>query len=71
MVALFFSGGRHAGCGPLVRRAPRPRATPLEPGSRMLDRVTTINAVSGGSFTAAYYCLYGDRIFAGFREPAS
>lgn len=33
---------------------------------RLLDEVDRISAVSGGSFTAAYYGLYGDRIFDEF-----
>jgi NTE family protein len=33
---------------------------------RLLDEVDYISAVSGGSFTAAYYALYGDRIFADY-----
>ena len=33
---------------------------------RLLDEVDLISAVSGGSFTAAYYALYGDRIFNDF-----
>jgi NTE family protein len=33
---------------------------------RLLDEVNLITAVSGGSFTAAYYALYGDRIFVDF-----
>ncbi len=35
---------------------------------RLLDEVEYISAVSGGSFTAAYYALYGDRIFADFED---
>jgi NTE family protein len=35
---------------------------------RLLDDVGIISSVSGGSFTAAYYGLYGDRIFSDF-EP--
>src|SRR3989454_12160787 len=35
---------------------------------RLLDEGDYISAVSGGSFTAAYYALYGDRIFAGFED---
>lgn len=35
---------------------------------RMLDEVDAISAVSGGSFTAAYYALHGDRIFSDFER---
>jgi NTE family protein len=68
MVALYFSGGgtRAAALSYGVLR--ELAATPVAGGRRMLDDVTTINAVSGGSFTAAYYCLYGDRIFADYEK---
>ena len=35
---------------------------------RLLDEVDSISGVSGGSFTAGYYGLFGDRIFEDF-EP--
>jgi len=35
---------------------------------RLLDEVDTISSVSGGSFTSAYYGLYGDRIFEDFKD---
>ncbi|MFH0344644.1 MAG: patatin-like phospholipase family protein [Chromatiales bacterium] len=35
---------------------------------RLLDEVDLISSVSGGSFTAAYYGLFGDRIFEDFEE---
>ena len=35
---------------------------------RLLDEVDVISSVSGGSFTAAYYALYGDRIFSDFES---
>ena len=34
----------------------------------LLDEVDTISSVSGGSFTAAYYGLFGDRIFEDFEK---
>ena len=34
----------------------------------LLNEVDFISSVSGGSFTAAYYGLYGDRIFEDFEE---
>jgi len=36
--------------------------------SRLLDEVTHISSVSGGSFTSAYYGLYGDKIFDTFES---
>lgn len=35
---------------------------------RLLDEIDTISAVSGGTFPAAYYGLYGERIFEDFEE---
>jgi NTE family protein len=35
---------------------------------RLLDEVDTISSVSGGSFTSAYYGLFGDRIFDDYEE---
>ena len=35
---------------------------------RMLNEVDIISSVSGGSFTAAYYALWGDRIFSDFES---
>jgi len=35
---------------------------------RLLDDVNLITSVSGGSFAAAYYGLYGDRIFTDFER---
>ena len=35
---------------------------------RLLDLVENISAVSGGSYTAAYYGLFGDRLFQDFEK---
>jgi len=35
---------------------------------RLLDEIDTVSGVSGGSFPAAYYGLFGDRIFDDFEE---
>jgi NTE family protein len=36
--------------------------------TRFLDEVDVISSVSGGSFTAAYYGLFGDKIFDDFED---
>lgn len=35
--------------------------------TRLVDQVDLISSVSGGSFTAAYYGLFGERLFSDFR----
>ena len=35
---------------------------------RLIDQIDIISSVSGGSFTSAYYALYGDRIFDDFED---
>ena len=35
---------------------------------RLVDEIDSISGVSGGSFPAAYYGLYGDRIFEDFQD---
>jgi NTE family protein len=71
MVALFFSGGgtRAASLsyGVLKKLAATQIRTPTRQ-YRLLDKVRVVSAVSGGSFTAAYYCLYHDRIFSEFED---
>jgi NTE family protein len=68
LIVAFSGGGTRAAAfayGILEELA----ATPVVLGGqsrRLLDEVDLISSVSGGSFTAAYYGLYGDRIFRDF-----
>jgi NTE family protein len=70
LILAFSGGGTRAAAfayGVLEELADTP--VTLEGRSRrLLDEVDMISAVSGGSFTAAYYGLFGDRIFRDF-EP--
>jgi NTE family protein len=71
LVLLAFSGGgkRSSAFGYGVLRGLRDATVATESGMhRLLDQVDFISAVSGGSFPAAYYGLYGDGIFANFER---
>lgn len=71
LVILAFSGGgtRAAALsyGVLEELARTPIVWDGQP-KRLLDEVDWISSVSGGSFTAAYYALYGDRIFRDYES---
>ena len=68
MMLCFSGGGTRAAAlsyGVLEEMA---RTEVIVDGKRrkLLDEVSIISGVSGGSFTAAYYGLFGDRIFRDF-----
>jgi NTE family protein len=69
-IALSFSGGgtRAAALsyGVLKKLAETP--VPGRSGQSLLDEVDVISSVSGGSFTAAYYGLFKERIFQDFES---
>ena len=68
---LAFSGGgtRAAALSYGVLRELRDTRVVVEgQEKRLLDEVDTITSVSGGSFTAAYYGLFGERIFEDYEE---
>jgi NTE family protein len=70
-VVLAFSGGGTRAAALSYGVLEELRDTVVEIGSerrRLLDEVDLISGVSGGSFTAAYYGLFGDRIFEDFEE---
>ena len=70
-ILLAFSGGgtRAAALsyGVMKELAQTPVRTALGKRS-LLQEVDMISSVSGGSFTAAYYGLYGDRLFVDYEE---
>ncbi|MFZ0929752.1 MAG: patatin-like phospholipase family protein [Syntrophobacteraceae bacterium] len=71
LVMLTFSGGgtRAAAFSYGVLEALRDTEISIHGRKkRMLDEVDFISGVSGGSFTAAYYGLFGDRIFEDFES---
>jgi len=71
LLVLAFSGGgtRAAALAYGVLEELRDTRIPVRGvDERLLDEVDLITSVSGGSFTAAYYGLFGDRTFADFEE---
>ena len=70
-VVLAFSGGGTRASALAYGALKELRDTPITLAgdeAQLLDAVSTISSVSGGSFTAAYYGLYGDRIFDDYEE---
>jgi len=71
LVMLAFSGGGTRAAAFAYGVLEELRDTQVVVGGRsrrLLDEVDLVSGVSGGSFVAAYYGLYGDRIFQDF-EP--
>jgi len=71
LLILAFSGGgtRAAALAYGVLQELRDTAIETDGNAmRLLDEVDAISSVSGGSFTSAYYGLYGDRVFEDFEE---
>jgi len=69
LVYLAFSGGGTRAAALSYGVLKELAATEIEIGGkrrRLLDEVDAISSVSGGSFTAAYYGLHGDQIFADY-----
>jgi len=68
---LAFSGGgtRAAALSYGVLKAMRDTNVKIEgQPTRLLDEIDMITSVSGGSFTAAYYGLHGEKIFTDFED---
>ncbi len=63
VIAMSGGGTRAAALSYGVLKALRAEIHPLNAEESLLDEVDVISAVSGGSFTAAYYGLHGDELF--------
>jgi NTE family protein len=71
LVVLAFSGGgsRAAALSYGVLKKLRDTTITVDGRKRrLLDEVDYISSVSGGSFTSAYFGLYGDRIFKDYEQ---
>lgn len=71
LVLITFSGGGTRAAALAYGVLKELRDTTILSGGkriRLLDEVDNISSVSGGSFTAAYYGLFGDRIFQDFES---
>lgn len=71
LLMLAFSGGGTRAASLSYGVLEELARTPVGPEAaqhRMLDEVDIMSSVSGGSFTAAYYALAGDRIFSDFES---
>lgn len=70
-LAVAFSGGGTRAAALAYGVMLELRATQVRLDGRersLLDVISAISSVSGGSFTSAYYGLYGDRLFVDFEE---
>lgn len=71
LIFLAFSGGGTRAAALSYGVLQELRATQVDARShrvRLLDEVDSISSVSGGSFTAAYYGLFGDRTFNDYEK---
>lgn len=71
MVVLTFSGGGTRAAAfsyGVLEELAQTKIRTAGHEARLLDEIDAISSVSGGSFTAAYFGLFGDRIFEDFEE---
>lgn len=68
VLALSGGGTRAAAIAYGVLKALRAETLPENDHMSLLDEVDVISSVSGGSFVAAYYGLFGEKIFSHFED---
>lgn len=69
-VILVFSGGGTRAAALSYGVMEKLKSAPITwegKEKKLLDEVDVISSVSGGSFTSAYYALFGDKIFTDFK----
>lgn len=67
-VVLTFSGGGTRAAALAYGVLAKLRETRIDKTRTLLDEVDVISTVSGGSFTGAYYTLFGNKIFTDFKD---
>jgi len=68
-VVLTFSGGGTRAAALAYGVLAKLQETQIDKNQKtLLSEVDVISAVSGGSFTGAYYTLFGNKIFADFKD---
>ncbi|MBI5591035.1 MAG: patatin-like phospholipase family protein [Deltaproteobacteria bacterium] len=70
-VILVFSGGGTRAAALSYGVLEKLRSAPITcegKEKKLVDEVDVISSVSGGSFTSAYYALFGDKIFTDFKS---
>src|SRR4030065_910092 len=69
LILTFSGGGMRAAAFSygLLEELNRTKISLKEHSRSLLDEVDIISSVSGGSFTAAYYGLFREKLFADFR----
>lgn len=67
-IVLCFSGGGNRSAAFSYGVLESFHDTPIAGGKSLLDEADIISSASGGSFTAAYYALFGNRIFQDYKQ---
>lgn len=67
-VVLTFSGGGTRAAALAYGVLVKLQNTGIDKTRTLLDEVDVVSTVSGGSFTGAYYALFGKKIFSDFKD---